>query len=127
MHAASSLGIPTSGVVPLPTKRTLWTVIRSPFAYKKSQENFERKVWKRAIKAYDTHPEVIGRWVAYLKKHEMGGVGIRVVRWERVSLGVGQRMLEDVKEKLENNVASREKIRKLGEKIVKEETANAEI
>ena len=65
--------------------------------------------------------------MAYLKKHEMGGVGIRVVRWERVSLGVGQRMLEDVKEKLENNVASREKIRKLGEKIVKEETANAEI
>ncbi|PPQ86786.1 hypothetical protein CVT25_012391 [Psilocybe cyanescens] len=49
----ASPGIPTSKVVPLPTQRTLWTVLRCPFAHMKSQENFYRKVQKTAIKTGD--------------------------------------------------------------------------
>lgn len=122
-HAASSLGIPISGPVMLPTKRTLWTVIRSPFAHKKSQENFERKVHKRAIKAWDADQEVVERWVKYLRSHAMGGVGMRVTRWERVPLGIGRTALEGVQGRLEagKTETSAGKIKKMGEKIVVEE------
>ncbi|KAF9045751.1 hypothetical protein BDZ89DRAFT_1155444 [Hymenopellis radicata] len=57
-HAAASLAIPISGVIMLPKKRSLWTVPRSPFVFKKSQENFERIEHKRAIKAWDADEEV---------------------------------------------------------------------
>ncbi|KAH9979577.1 ribosomal protein S10 domain-containing protein, partial [Lactifluus volemus] len=83
-HAAASLGIPISGVVSLPTRRTLWTVPRGPFAHKKSQENFERRVHARAIKAFDADDEVVDRWVRYLEAHALPGVGMRVVRWHRL-------------------------------------------
>ncbi|KAJ4479954.1 hypothetical protein J3R30DRAFT_3467017 [Lentinula aciculospora] len=97
-HAASSLAIPISKVIMLPTERSLWTVIRAPFAYKKSQENFERRTHKRMIKAWDADPEVIDRWVKYIEKHSMGGVGIRVTKWERLPLGIGKTRLARTKE-----------------------------
>ncbi|KAJ3905395.1 hypothetical protein F5879DRAFT_744318 [Lentinula edodes] len=142
-HAASSLAIPISKVIMLPTERSLWTVIRAPFAYKKSQENFERKTHKRMIKAWDADPEVIDRWVKYLEKHAMGGVGIRVTKWERLPIGIGKTRLARVKEAFKapipNGVSSvdakllevqqegdsdanrKQAIQALGEKILKEE------
>ncbi|PPQ90491.1 hypothetical protein CVT25_014774 [Psilocybe cyanescens] len=124
-HAASSLGIPTSKVVPLPTQRTLWTVLRSPFAHKKSQENFDRKVHKRAIKAWDADPEVVQRWITYLRAHAMPGVGMRVTTWERLPLGVGSAKLTAVRDdSAENTSASApQKIRQLGKQIIEKETA----
>ncbi|KAF8063535.1 ribosomal protein S10 domain-containing protein [Lyophyllum atratum] len=123
-HAASSLGIPVSRVVTLPTKRTLWTVPRSPFAHKKSQENFERRVHKRAIKAWDADPEVVDRWCKYLRRHALGGVGMRITKWERLPLGFGKSRLEGVMARLEKGDAvSGQKIKALGEKIVAEELA----
>ncbi|RDB22410.1 37S ribosomal protein S10, mitochondrial [Hypsizygus marmoreus] len=123
-HAASSLGIPVSRVFYLPTKRTLWTVLRSPFVHKKSQENFERRVHKRAIKAWDADPEVVDRWCKYLRRHAMGGVGMRVTKWERMPLGVGASMLAKVEGQLEKPVQlDSQKIKALGEKIVLEEMA----
>lgn len=125
-HAASSLGIPVSRVVFLPTKRTLWTVPRSPFAHKKSQENFERRVHKRAIKAWDADPEVVDRWCRYLRRHALGGVGMRVTKWERLPLGIGKTRLEEVNDRLEKkNGMAGQKIKQLGEKIVVEELASA--
>lgn len=121
-HAAYSLGIPISQVCYLPTKRTLWTVPRSPFVHKKSQENFERRVHKRAIKAWDADPEVVQRWCNYLRHHAMGGVGMRVTRWERMPLGVGATRLEHAMRGLESSVDS-EKIKALGESIVRQEMA----
>jgi small subunit ribosomal protein S10 len=121
-HVASALGIPTSSVIPLPTQRSLWTVIRGPFAHKKSQENFERKVYKRAIKAWDADPEVIDRWLKYLQMHEMPGMGVRVVRWERVPVGIGKLQLKNVTEQM--RLAS--VVRALGDKIVTQETAAAQ-
>ena len=89
VHAASSLAIPTSKVVPLPTQRSLWTVPRSPFVHKKSQENFDRRVHKRVIKAWDADAEVVATWVAYLRTHALAGVGMKVITWDRVPLGIG--------------------------------------
>lgn len=121
-HAATALGIPTSNVVYLPTQRRLWTVIRSPFAHKKSQENFERKVHKRAIKAWDADPEVVEQWIKYIRLHGMGGVGIKVTRWEHLPIGVGRTMLEGVELELDKTLPA-EEIKELGEKILKEEMA----
>ncbi len=139
-HAAASLGIPISGVVMLPKKRSMWTVPRSPFVFKKSQENFERIEHKRAIKAWDADEEVVLRWVKYLQRHNMAGVGMRIVRWERMRLGLaepiqGQKIVEEPKavEEATSELAdtalhteSGEKIRTLGEKIVKEEMIEEE-
>ncbi|KAK0461426.1 ribosomal protein S10 domain-containing protein [Desarmillaria tabescens] len=119
-HAASSLAIPVSRVVMLPTQRSMWTVPRSPFAYKKSQENFERKVHKRMIKAWDADEEVVRRWILYLQRHNMGGVGMRTTVWERLPLGLGR--IESTRGTVQVTEAGA-KIKQLGEKIVKEELA----
>ncbi|KAK7036671.1 mitochondrial 37S ribosomal protein rsm10 [Paramarasmius palmivorus] len=121
-HAASALGIPTSRVIGLPTQRSMWTVLRSPFIYKKSQENFERRVYKRCIKAYDTDPEVVDRWFKYLMRHEMGGVGMRMIKWDRVPVGIGAKLYGQVKKELERTGSgAKGEIKKLGQQIVEDE------
>ena len=124
LHAASSLGIPTSGVASLPTKRTLWTVLRSPFAHKKSQENFERKVHKRAIKAWDADAEVVQRWIAYLRTHALAGVGMKVTTWDRVPLGIGNaKILYSDEDNANPGLTAPKKIKQLGAQITREEEA----
>lgn len=86
--------------------------------HKKSQENFERKVHKRAIKAWDADGEVVDRWCQYLRQHALGGVGMRVTKWRRMAVGVGRVMLAEVEEK-----STEGKIRALGERIAAEEVA----
>ncbi|KAF9242799.1 ribosomal protein S10 domain-containing protein [Melanogaster broomeanus] len=119
-HAASALGIPSSRPVPLPTQRSMWTVIRGPFVHKKSQENFERRVHKRVIKAWDADPEVVDRWVKYLRKHQMPGVGIRVTRWERAPLGIGQQILDHATSQVRPHTKAAE-VKELADKIVEQE------
>jgi len=118
-HSASALGIPTSRVIPLPTKRTLWTVPRSPFAHKKSQENFERRVHKRLVKAWDAETEVVERWVQYLSHHAVGGVGIRIVKWNHLPLSIGASQLAN---EGPERLGDSERIMQLGDEIVKQET-----
>ncbi|KAI0643212.1 ribosomal protein S10 [Trametes meyenii] len=125
-HAASALGIPISKPVHLPTQRRLWTVIRGPFVHKKSQENFERRTHKRVIKAWDANPEVVDMLVQYLEKHLAAGVGLRTVKWTRAPVGVGQKTLESVMGSLRLDGQLRaDKVKALGEQIVKEELAAA--
>jgi small subunit ribosomal protein S10 len=123
-HAASSLAIPISSVKFLPTQRSMWTVLKSPFVHKKKQENFERKVHKRAIKAWDADPEVIERWVRYLQRHILAGVGMRVTRWERASLGIGRLRLEGVQSQMQKlALTDAEKVKDLGQDIIRQELA----
>ncbi len=49
IEIAKSTGVSISGPVPLPTKRELYTVLRSPHVNKKSREQFEFKIHKRLI------------------------------------------------------------------------------
>lgn len=88
----------------------MWTVLKGPFAHKKTQENFERRVYQRGTRAYDTHPEV----VELLVRHQMGGVGLRVVRWDRMALGVSGGVASDAENE---NGQVKEEIRKLGKKL----------
>ena len=124
-HSASALAIPVSRPVVVPTQRSLWTVLKGPFAHKKKQENFERKVHKRAIKAWDADPEVVERWVKYLENHAMGGVGMRVIKWERARVGVGKDRLEHVKSQMRlESATSSDRVKTLGAKIVERELAS---
>ena len=54
-------GAEVSGPIPLPTKRTLITVIRSPHIDKRSREQFELKVHKRLIEIRNPTPDTIDK------------------------------------------------------------------
>ncbi|KAH7334028.1 ribosomal protein S10 domain-containing protein [Rhizoctonia solani] len=132
-HAAYALGIPLSHPARLPTQRSLFTVPKSPFIFKKAQENFEKKTHKRAVKVWDTDGEVLNVWLRYLEEHMMPGVGMRVVRWERCEVGVGETRLKEVggavRERVEVGgekvLSVAEQVKAVGEKIVREETETA--
>src|SRR5207244_13301393 len=49
VRAARRTGALTSGPVPLPTKKSVYTVLRSPHVDKKSREQFEIRIHKRLI------------------------------------------------------------------------------
>ncbi|MCC7141944.1 MAG: 30S ribosomal protein S10 [Candidatus Eisenbacteria bacterium] len=49
VKTAKRTGAITAGPIPLPTKRSIWTVLRSPHVDKKSREQFEIRVHKRLI------------------------------------------------------------------------------
>ena len=126
LRAAYYLGLPAKGPVPLPKLIERWTVPRSNFIFKKSQENFERKTHKRVVKAWDANPEVVDMLVQYLEKHIAPGVGLRTVKWQRAPVGVGQKTLEAVMGRLRlDDQVRAEKVKALGEQIVKQEMAAA--
>ncbi|KAL1930099.1 hypothetical protein VTP01DRAFT_1253 [Rhizomucor pusillus] len=85
-RAAYHLGMPCSGIVRLPTQTSRWTVIKSPFVHKKSQENFERKTHKRLLQIKDAHPDVVQRWLRYLTMNAPAGIGLRATTWEYEAL-----------------------------------------
>ncbi len=49
VKTAKRTGADVSGPIPLPTRRTVYTVLRSPNIDKKSREQFEIRVHKRLI------------------------------------------------------------------------------
>ena len=66
---------------------SLYTVPKSPFVHKKSQENFQRKEHKRVVKVYDAQRESVDLWLRYLKQHAVGGMGMRAEVYEWVEAG----------------------------------------
>ncbi|MBD3381769.1 MAG: 30S ribosomal protein S10 [candidate division Zixibacteria bacterium] len=52
-------GAKIAGPVPLPTKRTVYTVLRSPHVDKKSREQFETRIHKRVMDIYSSTPETV--------------------------------------------------------------------
>jgi len=49
VKAVERTGAMVSGPIPLPTKRSLYTVLRSPHVDKKSRDQFEMRIHKRLI------------------------------------------------------------------------------
>ena len=92
LRVAYYLGLPAHGPVPLPRITQRWTVPRSHFIFKKAQENFERRTLRRLIQIKDGHPETVQLWLAYLRKHQSYGVGMKANMWEFSELGVGKGM-----------------------------------
>ncbi|KAI1781449.1 30S ribosomal protein S10, mitochondrial [Hypoxylon cercidicola] len=92
LRAAYYLNLPAFGPVPLPRITERWTVPRSHFIFKKSQENFERITRRRLIQIRDGHPETVQIWLAYLQKHAYYGIGMKANIWEFSSADVGKKM-----------------------------------
>jgi small subunit ribosomal protein S10 len=68
-------GARISGPVPLPTARSIYTVLRSPHVDKKSREQFETRVHKRLIDIYDSTPQTVD---ALMKLDLPAGIGIDI-------------------------------------------------
>ncbi len=49
VSAAKRTGAKVAGPIPLPTKKEVFTIIRSPHKHKDSREQFERRTHKRLI------------------------------------------------------------------------------
>jgi ribosomal protein S10 len=88
LRAAYYLNLPAYGPVPLPKITQRWTVPKSNFIFKKSQENFERVTLRRLIQIKDGHPETVELWLAFLKKHAYYGIGMKANVWEYNELGM---------------------------------------
>ncbi|KAJ5825518.1 hypothetical protein N7474_002656 [Penicillium riverlandense] len=98
IRAAYYLNLPVSGPIPLPRIVERWTVPRSNFVHKKSQENFERITLRRLIQIKDGDLQAVEAWLAFLRKHAFYGVGMKANVWEHESLDVGKAMDSSVAE-----------------------------
>ena len=88
LRAAYYLGLPAYGPVPLPRMVQRWTVPKSTFIFKKSQENFERITMRRLIQIKDGDAETVQTWLAFLQKHAYYGIGMKANVWEFSKLGM---------------------------------------
>jgi small subunit ribosomal protein S10 len=75
VEAAERTGALVAGPVPLPTKIEKFSVIRSPFIDKDSQEQFEIRTHKRLIDVLDPSQQTIN---ALMKLNLPAGVDIEI-------------------------------------------------
>ena len=75
VKAVKTTGAIVSGPIPLPTKRTIYTVLRSPFVDKKSREQFQTKIHKRLIDILNSTPKTVE---ALMKLDLPAGVDIEI-------------------------------------------------
>ncbi|MBM7853825.1 small subunit ribosomal protein S10 [Desulfohalotomaculum tongense] len=59
VDTAKRTGASVSGPVPLPTEKTIYTILRSPHVNKDSREQFEMRVHKRLIDIVDPTPKTV--------------------------------------------------------------------
>ncbi|KAF2773484.1 ribosomal protein S10, partial [Teratosphaeria nubilosa] len=88
MRAAYYLKLCALGPIPLPKITERWTVPRSNFVHKKSQENFERITRRREIRIIGGHPETVAAWLGYVKKYQYYGVGMKANVFDSSGLDV---------------------------------------
>jgi small subunit ribosomal protein S10 len=75
VKTAKRTGAITAGPIPLPTKRTIYTVNRSPHVDKKSREQFEMRVHKRLIEITQSSQQTMD---ALMKLELPAGVDIEI-------------------------------------------------
>ena len=59
IDTAIRTGATVAGPIPLPTRKTTYTVVKSPHVYKKGREQFEMRVHKRLIDITEPTPKTI--------------------------------------------------------------------
>ena len=59
VKTAKSTGAIVSGPIPLPSKRSIYTILRSPHVNKKSREQFQTKIHKRLIDILNSTPKTV--------------------------------------------------------------------
>jgi len=75
IRTAKATGAAISGPIPLPTKRSVYTVNRSPHVDKKSREQFETRIHKRLIDILNSTPKTID---ALMKLELPAGVDVEI-------------------------------------------------
>ena len=75
VRTARRTGAITSGPVPLPTRKTIYTVLRSPHVDKKSREQFEIRTHKRLIDIFEPTPQTVD---ALMKLDLPAGVDVEI-------------------------------------------------
>jgi len=75
MDTAKRTGARVSGPIPLPTKISRWTVLRSPHVDKKSREQFEIRTHKRLLDILDPTPQTVD---ALMKLDLAAGVDVEI-------------------------------------------------
>ena len=59
VKTAKSTGAIISGPIPLPSKRSIYAILRSPHVNKKSREQFQTKIHKRLIDILNSTPKTV--------------------------------------------------------------------
>ena len=59
VETAKRSGADVSGPIPLPTERTVYTIIRAVHKYKDSREQFEQRTHKRLIDIVNPTPKTV--------------------------------------------------------------------
>ena len=59
VKTAKSTGAIISGPIPLPTTRSIYTVLRSPHVDKKSREQFQTTIHKRLVDIINSTPKTV--------------------------------------------------------------------
>ena len=59
VKTAKGTGAIISGPIPLPSKRSVYTILRSPHVNKKSREQFQTKIHKRLIDIVEPTPQTV--------------------------------------------------------------------
>lgn len=72
---AQRTGARVAGPVPLPTKISKYTILRSPHVDKKSREQFEIRTHKRLVDIYDPTPDTVD---ALMKLELASGVDVEI-------------------------------------------------
>lgn len=75
VRTVKQTGAIVSGPIPLPTKRSVYTVNRSPHVNKKSREQFETKVHKRLIDIFSSTQKTVD---SLMKLELPAGVDVEV-------------------------------------------------
>jgi len=103
MRAAYYFGLPATGPVPLPRRIERWTVIRAPFIFKKTQENFERRTYSRLVTVKDGHPDIVEMWISYCIQNAYHGTGMKAHVFSHDRIGVGKTMQKDIQKLIETD------------------------
>lgn len=72
---AKQTGAVISGPIPLPTKKSIYTVLKSPHVNKKAREQFETRIHKRLIDILSATPKTVD---ALMKLELPAGVDISI-------------------------------------------------
>ena len=75
VNTAKRTGAQVKGPIPLPTKKEVFTVLRSPHIDKKSREQFETRTHKRLIDIMEPTPQTVE---ALMKLDLASGVDIEI-------------------------------------------------
>jgi small subunit ribosomal protein S10 len=75
VETAKRTGARVCGPIPLPTRRSIYTVLKGPHVDKKSREQFEIRIHKRMLDIVDPTPQTVD---ALMKLDLSAGVDVEI-------------------------------------------------